>query len=137
MAEQIKYGKVYSGKDSAKKGRITLEEFINQDRGVLNTIMKLNEGFNDPSLSVAIILGMNSSKTVKTQRRGRVLRAQEGKVVEIFNLVLKGTVEEQWFQNSVGNSNYITIDESNLVNLLEGKEITKKKNKQTSMLFRF
>lgn len=137
MAEQIKYGKVYSGKDSAKKGRITLEEFINQDKGTLNTVMKLNEGFNDPSLSVAVILGMNSSKTVKTQRRGRVLRAQEGKVVEIFNLVIKGTVEEQWFQNSVGSSNYITIDEENLVNLLEGKDFTKKKNKQTSMLFRF
>jgi superfamily II DNA or RNA helicase len=99
--------------------------------------MKLNEGFNDPSLSVAVILGMNSSKTVKTQRRGRVLRAQEGKVVEIFNLVIKGTVEEQWFQNSVGSNNYVTIDEENLVNLLEGKDFTKKKNKQTSMLFRF
>ena len=66
MAEKIKYGKVYSGKDSNKKGRITLDEFINQDSGVLNTVMKLNEGFNDPSLSVAVILGMNSSKTVKT-----------------------------------------------------------------------
>ena len=137
MAEKIKYGKVYSGKDSNKKGRITLDEFINQDSGVLNTVMKLNEGFNDPSLSVAVILGMNSSKTVKTQRRGRVLRACEGKTVEIFNLVIKGTVEEQWFRNSVGSDNYLTIDEENLINLLEGKEIKPKKNKQTSMLFRF
>ena len=137
MAEKIKYGKVYSGKDSNKKGRITLEEFINQKSGCLNTVMKLNEGFNDPSLSVAVILGMNSSKTVKTQRRGRVLRAYEGKTVEIFNLVIKGTVEEQWFRNSVGSDNYLTIDEDNLINLLEGKEIRPKKNKQTSMLFRF
>ena len=137
MAEKIGYGKVYSGKDSNKKGRITLEEFINQKTGCLNTVMKLNEGFNDPSLSVAVILGMNSSKTVKTQRRGRVLRACEGKTVEIFNLVIKGTVEEQWFRNSVGSDNYLTIDEDNLINLLEGKEITPKKNKQTSMLFRF
>ena len=137
MAERIKYGKVYSGKDSNKKGRITLEEFINQNSGVLNTVMKLNEGFNDPSLSVAVILGMNSSKTVKTQRRGRVLRAYDGKTVEIFNLVIKGTVEEQWFRNSVGSDNYLTIDEENLINLLEGKEIKPKKNKQTSMLFRF
>lgn len=137
MAEKIKYGKVYSGKDSNKKGRITLEEFINQKTGCLNTVMKLNEGFNDPSLSVAVILGMNSSKTVKTQRRGRVLRAYEGKTVEIFNLVIRGTVEEQWFRNSVGSDNYITIDEENLINLLEGREIRPKKNKQTSMLFRF
>ena len=137
MAEKIKYGKVYSGKDSNKKGRITLDEFINQDSGVLNTVMKLNEGFNDPSLSVAVILGMNSSKTVKTQRRGRVLRAYDGKTVEIFNLVIKGTVEEQWFKNSVGSDNYLTIDEENLINLLEGREIKPKKNRQTSMLFRF
>ena len=80
---------------------------------------------------------MNSSKTVKTQRRGRVLRAYEGKTVEIFNLVIKGTVEEQWFRNSVGSDNYLTIDEENLINLLEGREIKPKKNKQTSMLFRF
>ena len=137
MAEKLKYGKVYSGKDSNKKGRITLEEFINQESGCLNTVMKLNEGFNDPSLSVAVILGTNSSKTTKTQRRGRVLRMQEGKSVEIFNLVIKGTVEEQWFKNSVGTDNYITIDEENLINLLEGKEIKPKKNRQTSMLFRF
>ena len=117
--------------------KIDLTNFINQKTGCLNTVMKLNEGFNDPSLSVAVILGMNSSKTVKTQRRGRVLRACEGKTVEIFNLVIKGTVEEQWFRNSVGSDNYLTIDEDNLINLLEGKEITPKKNKQTSMLFRF
>jgi len=137
MAEKIKYGKVYSGKDSVKKGRITLAEFINQNKGVVNSIYKLNEGFNDPSLSVAIILGMNSSKTVKKQRLGRVLRHQEGKTVEIFNLVLKGTVEEQWFANSVGSDKYITIDENNLHLLLEGKLPTIKKNRETKMMFRF
>lgn len=137
MAEKIKYGKVYSGKISTKKGRTTLEEFINQDKGVVNSIAKLNEGFDDPSLSVAIILGMNSSKTVKKQRLGRVLRHQEGKVVEIFNLVLKGTVEEQWFSNSVGSDKYVTVDENNLHLILEGKLPTVKKNRETKMLFRF
>ena len=137
MAEKIKYGKVYSGKDSKKKGRTTLYEFINQDKGVVNSIAKLNEGFDDPSLSVAVILGMNSSKTVKKQRLGRVLRHQDGKKVEIFNLVLKGTVEEQWFANSVGSDKYITIDEDNLYLVLEGKSPTIKKNKETKMMFRF
>ena len=137
MAEKIKYGKVYSGKDSTKKGRTTLYEFINQDRGVVNSIAKLNEGFNDPSLSVAIILGMNSSKTVKKQRLGRLLRHQDGKIVEVFNLVLKGTVEEQWFYNSVGSDKYLTIDEDNLNFVLNGKLPSIKKNKETKMLFRF
>jgi len=137
MAEKIKYGKVYSGKDSAKKGRTTLAEFINQDTGVVNSISKLNEGFDDPSLSVAVILGMNSSKTVKKQRLGRVLRHQEGKTVEIFNLVLKGTVEEQWFYNSTSSDKYITIDEDNLQLVLNGKKPNIKKNRENKMLFRF
>ncbi|MBQ2507416.1 MAG: hypothetical protein II530_02905, partial [Bacteroidaceae bacterium] len=50
MAEKIKYGKVYSGKDSNKKGRITLEEFINQKTGCLNTVMKLKHGWEIYSL---------------------------------------------------------------------------------------
>lgn len=137
MAEKIKYGQVYSGKDSVKKGRITLSEFINQDGGILNTISKVNEGLNCPDISVAIMLGINSSKTVATQRKGRVIRYQSGKTAEIFTLVLKGTVEEKWFQNSNTSSNYITIGEDDLLNVLNGEEITPKKNKTTSMLFRF
>lgn len=96
MAEKIKYGYVYSGKDSKKKGRMTLKEFIKQDGGVLNTVMKLNEGFNCPDISVSVILGFNSSQTAKKQRIGRVIRQKEGKVAEVFTLVLKGTVEEEW-----------------------------------------
>lgn len=137
MAEKIKYGQVYSGEDSAKKGRMTLSEFINQDGGILNTISKVNEGLNCPDISVAIMLGINSSKTVATQRKGRVIRYQTGKIAEIFTLVLRGTVEEKWFQNSNTSSNYITISEDNLLDVLEGREFTPKKNKTTSMLFRF
>lgn len=137
MAEKLKYGKVYSGKDSVKKGRIKLEEFLAQPTGCIHSIRRLTEGFNDPTISVAIILGMDSSKTRKTQSLGRVIRASNDKIAEVFNLVLKDTVEYTWFLNSNTNKNYITIDEENLMNLLEGKEFTKKKNKQVKMKFRF
>lgn len=137
MAEKIKYGKVYSGRDTVKKGRITLAEFVEQDGGVLNTISKVNEGLNCPDISVAILLGINSSKTTSTQRKGRVIRYQDNKAAEIFTLVLKGTVEEKWFQNSNTSSNYITIDEESLVNVLDGKDFIKKKNKVTTTNFRF
>lgn len=137
MAERIGYGKVYSGKDSVKKGRIKLEEFIGQPTGVINSIRRLTEGFNDPTISVAVVLGFDSSKTRKTQSIGRVIRASEGKKAEVFNLVLKGTVEETWFANSNTNANYITIDEENLINVLNHTEFTKKKNKVTKMKFRF
>ena len=93
MAESLENGQnVYTGKTTKKKGRVMIEDFLSGRITTLHSCAKLNEGFDDPSLSVAIILGMNSSKTVKKQRLGRVLRHQEGKVVEIFNLVLKGTV---------------------------------------------
>lgn len=137
MAERIGYGQVYSGKDSVKKGRAKLEEFLLQPSGVINSIRRLTEGFNDPTISVAVVLGFDSSKTRKTQSIGRVIRAFEGKKAEVFNLVLKGTVEETWFANSNTNSNYITIDEENLINVLNGTEFTKKKNKVTKMKFRF
>ena len=137
MAEKIGYGDVYSGKDSVKKGRIKLEEFLTKPTGVVNSVRKLTEGFNDPSISVAIVLGFDSSKTRKTQSIGRVIRAAEGKTAEVFNIVLKNTVEETWFLNSNTNKSYITIDEENLINLLEGREFVKKKNKQIKSKFRF
>ena len=136
MAEKIKYGKAYSGKDSAKKGRITLEEFKTQKTGVINTVAKLNEGFNDPSISVAIILGLNSSTTISRQRIGRVLRlSDEHKSKEVFTLVLKNTQDEVWFEKSTSGRDYITIDEENLIKLLNGEEFTTKVNKPTNMLF--
>lgn len=137
MAEKIKYGKAYSGKDSAKKGRITLQEFIEMPTGVLNTVAKLKEGYNDPSLSVSINLGINSSKGINKQKRGRVTRTAENKEAEVFYLVLKNTVEEKWFSDCIGNNSYITIGEDNLLDLLQGNDYTKKKNKTTNMLFRF
>lgn len=137
MAEKIKYGAVYSGKDSVKKGRMNLQEFVQQDGGVLNTVMKLNEGFNCPDISVSVILGFNSSSTTKKQRVGRVIRQKEGKVAEVFTLVLKGTVEEEWFRKSTSTGRYIPISEENLIDVLEGRPFNPKKKKQTKMMFRF
>ena len=137
MAEKIKYGAVYSGKDSVKKGRMNLQEFVQQDGGVLNTVMILNEGFNCPDISVSVILGFNSSSTTKKQRVGRVIRQKEGKVAEVFTLVLKGTVEEEWFRKSTSTGRYIPISEENLIDVLQGRPFNPKKKKQTKMMFRF
>ena len=137
MAEKIKYGAVYSGKDSVKKGRMNLQEFVQQDGGVLNTVMKLNEGFNCPDISVSVILGFNSSSTTKKQRVGRVIRQKEGKVAEVFTLVLKRTVEEEWFRKSTSTGRYIPISEENLIDVLQGRPFNPKKKKQTKMMFRF
>ena len=137
MAESIKYGKVYSGRDTKKKGRTTLGEFVNADSGVLNTIMKLNDAFDCPDLSVAIILGLNSSKTVKKQRLGRIIRHQEGKTAEVFTLVLKGTVEETWYKNCTPEYSYTTISEDSLMDVLMGREVIPKMPKKVKLRLRW
>ena len=122
MAEAIGIGYVYTGKDSKKKGRITLNEFISMPSGVLNTVQKCNEGLDLPDLSVAIMLGIDSSKIKAVQRIGRVCRlAKPDKHAEIFNLVINDTVELNWLKKAHPEGNYITIDENGLNDVLVGK----------------
>lgn len=137
MAEKIGIGNVYSSKSSKKKSRMTLEEFETMEKGVLNTSKKADEGLDCKGLSVAIVLGMDSSSTKSIQRKGRVIRAEGDKQAEIFNLVITGTVEEEWFRKSHEGSTYISIDEENLYKVLKGEpyEVVKKKPPQFSFRF--
>lgn len=122
MAEAIGCGMVYTGKLSTKKSRIALEEFENSSSGVINSCVKLNEGADIKGLSVAIILGLDSSETKSVQRRGRAIRKEGDKLAEIFNIVIDGTVETKWFATSHENSPFITIDEDGLNDVLAGRE---------------
>lgn len=71
MAELIENGQnVYSGKTSKKKGRIMIENFNKEQVGNIHTIKKADEGLDIQGLSVAIILGTDSSETKARQRRG-------------------------------------------------------------------
>ncbi len=71
MAESIGMGgRVYSGRDTKKKGRITLEEFQSGEFNLIHSIAKLNEGADLKGLSVAIMLGIDSSKIKAVQKRG-------------------------------------------------------------------
>jgi hypothetical protein len=47
----------------------------------------------------------------------------------MFTLVIKGTIEETWYNNSNSNQQYITIDESQLYIVLSGKEISTRPKK--------
>lgn len=137
MAESIGGGKVYSGKDTKKKGRITLEEFQKGDFTLIHSVAKLNEGADLKGLSVAIILGLDSSETKATQKRGRVIRKENDKVAEIFNIVINDTVELKWFNNSHAHQSYITIDEDGLNDVLQGKEPKPYVKKLKDFTFRY
>ena len=69
---------------------------------------------------------------------GRVIRYEEGKEAEIFTLVLKGTVEENWYTTSTTGKKYFEISEQELYDILDGKETNNVEHiaKETPMLFR-
>lgn len=139
QAEKIGVGyTVHSGK-TKRKNKLTIDEFDRLSIGVINTAKSLDEGKDIQGLNLAIILSNTSSQTQKTQRVGRVIRYEEGKKAEIFTLVLKGTMEENWYSTSNVGKKYIEITEQELEEVLnyskdfdsfqEGKEMDK--------LFRF
>ena len=139
MAEAIEGGQnVYTGKTSKKKGRVMLEDFISGNIKTLHSCKKLDEGFDCPDASVAIILGFDSSETKSTQRRGRVVRKFEDKVAEIFYIVINNTQETKWFDMAhQKTNNYITIDEKGLDQVLRGEVPTITTQKPRELMFRF
>lgn len=122
MAESIGIGKVYSSKETKKKGRLTLEELVRGEFKVLNTVRKADTGLDISDLSVAIQIGIDSSKIKAIQKTGRVIRFVQGKQAEIFTIVINNTQETKWYETSHSNSKYITIDEKGLEDVLAGKE---------------
>lgn len=88
-------------------------------------------------VNTEIILFHNSSKIRHKQILGRTIRFEEGKVAEIFNLVLKGTQDYKWFQNSA-TSNYIVINEEQLDKVLNYENIeTRERETIENKTYRF
>ncbi len=139
MAESLENGQnVYTGKTTKKKGRVMIEDFLSGRITTLHSCAKLNEGFDDPEVSVAIILGTDSSEIKAVQRRGRALRLSNNKNAEIFYLIIADTQETNWFKNSHKNDHdYITIDEKGLDKVLAGESPEPYKRKIKELTFRF
>lgn len=118
MAEKIGIGSVIHSKNTKKKNSILLDDFKKINIGNANTAKSLDEGTDIPGLNLAIILSNSSSKTQKTQRIGRIIRYEEGKEAELFTLVIKGTMEDNWYATSSAGKNYIEISEEELEKVL-------------------
>lgn len=114
---------VHSGK-TKKKNSLSIEEFSHVvGGGVIHSAAMLKEGLDVPGLSVAIITGFNSSKTEKVQEIGRTIRFEPGKQAEIFVLVIKGSVEEKWYDKASEYSSYIEISEQELDKILNNEDL--------------
>ena len=139
MAEALQNGEnVYTGRLSKKRSNTMIEDFLAGRITQLNSCSKLDAGFDDPEVSVAIILGTDSSEIKAIQRRGRTVRASDNKIAEIFYLVIKNTVEEKWVKNNHRKDNdLITIDEQGLEKVLRGEQPEEYKKPLGQILFRF
>ena len=137
MAESIGVGYVYTGKEGKKKNRITIEEFKQLDKGVINSCKLAIEGFDCPGLSVGIVMGVDSSATKAIQSTGRVVRKEGSKYAEMFTLVMENTVEQEWFKKSHPKGDYVTIDVENLLKMLQGEEWSPYKKKIQNYTYRF
>jgi len=69
----------------------------------ISSVQALNEGFNVPDCSLAIIAGSNSTKRTFIQQLGRVVRMQPDKEAIIVNLYSPGTQEEVWMKKRLGD----------------------------------
>lgn len=138
MCKQYKSGYLLNSKQKDKENEAILNEFNHIDKGILHTSKMANEGLDVPGLSVGIVTGFNSSKTTSIQTLGRVIRFEEGKVAEMFILVLKNTVEEAWFKKSQEKQEFIEINESELQTVLDNEPINKQVQVQEKVnVFRF
>lgn len=124
-----KRGYVLHSKQKKKENDAIIDKFNQQSIGVLSTSKSCDAGVDIKGLSVGVILSGDSSKTRTTQRIGRIIRFEEGKVSEMFTLVIRNTIEETWFNNANSNQQYITIDESQLDIVLSGKGISTRPKK--------
>ena len=117
QVKKLVNGEVIHYKVPEKKREAIIKKFSEDSSGVLHSIDTLKEGLDVQGVSVAILVGYDSSILKKIQTIGRAIRKEADKKSEIYTLVLKDTVEEQWFNKSSRMGEYLTIDEDDL-NLL-------------------
>lgn len=128
--ESYGFGYVIHSKNTNKQNETLLRDFNKAKYGVIHSSKSLNEGADIKGLNLAVILYNSSSSIERIQRYGRVIRAEEGKVAEIFSIIIRDTVEDKWFKKSAKNTDFIEIDESDLDAVLDYEKIQRVIHKQ-------
>jgi superfamily II DNA or RNA helicase len=93
MAESIGIGETIHSQKKSKENKEIIERFNDAATGVLNTSKSADQGVDCKGVNLEVILHTDSSKIRKVQRLGRSIRFEEGKIAEIFTLVIAGTQE--------------------------------------------
>lgn len=137
QCEKFKIGSVVHSGNTKKKNRLTMEEFNEMENGVIHSSKSLTEGVDIKGLNLAIILHNTSSPRERIQKIGRVIRKEEGKNAEVFSLILRGTMEQNWFKKSSVGLSHIELNEDELISILTGKEVVKQEVIQDKQQFLF
>lgn len=132
IAQCKKYGMGYviHSDNKKKENQAILEEFSHCQSGVVHSSKMLIEGLDCPGLSIGIVTGFTSSQCAHCQLIGRVIRAEPNKQAEVFMLVLRGTVEENWAKKAAENQSVIEINEEELNKVLNNENLDKEAKKQ-------
>ncbi|HEX2909463.1 MAG TPA: DEAD/DEAH box helicase family protein [Chloroflexia bacterium] len=78
----------------ARERKAILDGFRSGEFPAIVTAKVLNEGVDLPTAKVAVIVGGGASSTEYIQRLGRILRRQGGARAFLYELIVKGTLEE-------------------------------------------
>ena len=90
-----------------------------------------------PDINCEIRISGTSSGIDARQILGRGLRYVNNKITEVFTLVVKGTIEESWFNKAHQGISYITITEDQLDLVLKGEEVITRKRDDVITNYRF
>ena len=92
----VKAVMVHSGLDAEKREQ-NLMNFRNDRFNIMLATKVLDEGWNIPSIDLAIIMAGNSTKRQTIQRIGRSLRKKAGKEYSnIYQIYVADTIEEDY-----------------------------------------
>lgn len=136
-AKLICCGDIYHGSLAKKKKESVMANFNLIEKGVLNSCKALDVGADIKGVDTVIIISGDSSSIVKKQRVGRAIRKEGEKVADVWQIVIRGTVEEEWYRKSSNTMKSLTIAESQLDYLLKGDPFKKTRDDKSSLLFRF
>ena len=78
----------------ARERKAILDGFRDGTYRAIVTSKVLNEGVDLPEAKVAIVLGGSSSAREYVQRLGRILRKRENKTAVLYEIIVRGTIEE-------------------------------------------
>lgn len=96
-------------------GRKELPLFESKEKNILLCINMLEQGYNDPSLEVGIMVAYQNSLTKNIQKVGRLLRPYKGMTKTTYYLIARGTTDEEIYyeRNKIFPPNTVQIINEN------------------------